>query len=222
MTKLTVFAAAIAAAISYATPAAAEGNFAIGIGGGTPGGSLEGQFRLNDTIRLRAGANTLAFDADAEIDDIEYTGELDFTGGGAFADLHPFQNSFFITGGVYFGEKSIGLSAEPMEDVTIGDVVFTAEEYGRLEGSAEFEEAAPFLGLGFDNTFTGDGNWGFRGMAGVALFGSAEVELASIGGTLSNDPTLLAEIEAEVESIESDVEDYDLYPIIQIGLFRRF
>ena len=59
-------------------------------------------------------------------------------------------------------------------------------------------------------------------MAGAALFGSADVDLRSVGGTFSDDPALLAEIEEEEARIENDVEDYQVYPILTLGLNYRF
>lgn len=213
-----------AAALMLPAPALAQagGDFALGVGGGTSGASLEAQYRFNDVVYLRASANTLSFSADTDVDDISYEGDLDFSGAGAFVDLHPFSNSFFLSGGAYFGTKEVGLSATPTAPVTVGDTTFTPDQVGRLEGDASFEDTAPFIGLGYDNTFTGDGHWGFRFMAGAALFGSADVSLASVGGTLSGDPTLQEEIAKEEARIEDDVEDYQVYPIVSVGFNYRF
>ncbi|MCI4645182.1 MAG: hypothetical protein MRY64_10400 [Hyphomonadaceae bacterium] len=214
----------LAAALAAPAPVLAQtdGNFALGLGGGTVGGSLEAQYRFNDQVTVRATGNVLSISEEADVDDITYEGDLEFSGAGGFIDYHPFSNSFFISGGAYFGDKSIGLAAEPNEPVTIGDTTFTPDQVGRLEGDASFDDLAPFLGLGYDNTFTGDGHWGFRIMAGAALFGAADVDLRSVGGTFSDDPALLAEIEEEEARIEDDVEDFQLYPILTLGLNYRF
>ncbi|MEL6825804.1 MAG: hypothetical protein AAFN91_06095 [Pseudomonadota bacterium] len=202
--------------------ASAEGDFAITGGIGTLGGTVEGQFQINDYFQLRAGANYLAFDEDIDVDDITYDGDVDFSGFGAFVDVHPLGNSFFITGGAYAGGKDIDLVASSTVPIEIGGVVFTPAEYGQLEGDVSFEDVAPFLGLGFDTTFTGSGNWGFNVMAGAALFGSGDVTLDSVGGTFSNDPILQAQLAQEVQEIEDEIEDYELWPVLQVGLSYRF
>nr|WP_070960616.1 hypothetical protein [Hyphomonas sp. Mor2] len=202
--------------------ACADGDFAITGGLGTMGGVIEGQVQLNDFVQLRAGANYLAFDESIDVDDISYDGDLDFSGFGAFVDLHPLGNSFFVTGGAYAGGKSIDLTATSTVAVDIGGVVFTPAEYGRLEGDVSFDDVAPFLGLGFDSTFEGRGNWGFHVLAGAALFGSGDVTLQAVGGTLSNDPILQAQLDQEIQDIEDEIEDYELWPVVQVGLSYRF
>lgn len=209
-------------ATSLSHTAMAEGDFAITGGIGTMGGTVEGQFQVNEYFLLRAGANYLAFDEDIDVDDITYDGELDFSGFGAFVDVHPLGNSFYVTGGAYAGGKDIDLVASSTVAVEIGGVVFTPAEYGRLEGDVSFDDVAPFVGLGFDTTFEGSGNWGFNVLAGAALFGSGDVTLEAVGGTLSNDPILQAQLAQEIQDIENEIEDYELWPVLQVGLSYRF
>ena len=173
-------------------------------------------------MQLRAGGNYLAVDEDVDVDDITYAGELDLSGLGAFVDLHPFGGGFFVSGGAMSGSKRIDLTASSTVPVEIGGVIFTPEEYGQLNGEVSFEDVGPFAGIGFDTTFQGDGHWGLSVMAGAALFGSGEVTLESEGGTLSSDPMLQAELEAEADKIEDEIEDYELYPVLQLGLSYRF
>lgn len=212
--------ALVAAGLSSA--ANAQGDFAITGGVGTIGGTVEGQFQVNDYFQLRAGANYLTFSEDIDVDEITYDGDLDFSGFGAFVDIHPFGNSFFLTGGAYAGTKEIDLLATSDITVEIGDVLFTPAEYGQLEGDVSFDDVAPFLGLGFDTTFEGSGHWGFNILAGAALFGSGDVTLDAVGGTLSNDPILQAELAREIAEIEDEIEDYELWPVLQVGLSYRF
>ncbi|MEL7540868.1 MAG: hypothetical protein AAGJ51_08180, partial [Pseudomonadota bacterium] len=87
--RLSIKLAALALLSAGVSSAAmAEGDFAITGGIGTMGGTVEGQFQVNEYFQLRAGANYLAFDEDIDVDDITYDGELDFSGFGAFVDVH--------------------------------------------------------------------------------------------------------------------------------------
>ncbi len=221
MKKLTLSLAAIAI-LAGAAQANAQENFAVTIGGGTPGGTLEGQYRLNDTFQVRGGVNYFNYDADFNADDTDYTGDLEFSGGGLFVDAHPFDNSFFVTGGAYIGKKAVDLEITSGENLVIGGVTYTPADYGTVVGEAEFEDIAPFLGLGFDTTFTGNSSWGFQLIAGAAYFGSADIELMSVGGTLSDNPIIVDEVERQRVELENEVEDYKIYPILQAGLSYRF
>ena len=115
--------------------------------------------------------------------------------------MHPFRNSFFVSGGAYFGERGVDLDATPTRDVRIGGVTFTPAQVGRLDGRIDLEDTAPFAGIGFDNTFTRGGRLGFRFTAG-AVFGDAPVvNLQASGGTFSDNPIFqerLRQEEAEI------------------------
>lgn len=196
----------IAAVITTALPATsalaqADGRFAVGAQVGTPGLGANIQFALNDVIVLRGGYDVLQWDRDDSYRDVDYNAEIDFKSPGAFVDLHPFRNSFFVSGGAYFGERGVDLDATPTRDVRIGGVTFTPAQVGRLDGRIDLEDTAPFAGIGFDNTFTRGGRLGFRFTAG-AVFGDAPVvNLQASGGTFSDNPIFqerLRQEEAEI------------------------
>ena len=217
--KLATFAVAMTA---LASAARAEGNLAVTLGGGSPGGTIEAQYALTQHFQIRGGYNYFNYGGDFSADDTDYTGDLDFSGGGLFADYHPLENSFFITGGVYIGNKSVELEIRPNENLVINGVTYTPTEYGTVFGEASFEDIAPFIGLGIDTTFTSDGPFGFQLLAGAAYFGSGQVNLLARGGTLSNDPIITNEIAEQSDELEGEIEDYKYYPIIQAGISYRF
>ena len=78
------------------------------------------------------------------------------------------------------------------------------------------------LGLGFDNTYVGDRGWGFRALAGVAFSKRPDVNLTASGGTLSNDPSFQARLRAEEAEARDDAKDFKYFPVVQVGLTRRF
>lgn len=225
MTRLFL-AAAAACACALATPAFAQTDsrpaVAVGVTAGTTGVGAEAQFALGPIFVLRAAVDTLGYDLDERYDDIDYSGRFDFDTLGAFVDLHPLANGFFVSGGAYMGQRNIGLNATPTAPVNIGGQTFTPAQVGVLSGEIKLQDVAPFAGIGFDNTFTRRSRWGFRALAGVAWSDKPEVGLDSTGGTLSNDPAFRARLADERASIQSDVEDYGYYPIVQLGLNYKF
>ncbi|WP_296818238.1 hypothetical protein [Brevundimonas sp.] len=218
--RILVFTAA-SAALLIPGAALAQDRLAVGAGVGTTGLHAEAQFQVTDRFVVRGAYETLNFDHDQDVDDINYTGEVDSDVFGAFAQYHPGGGSFFVTGGALFGERALGLDAQPTGPVTVGDQTFTPAQVGRLEGEADFGDFAPVAGLGWDNTFQGPG-WGWRAMAGVAIGQEPDVSLVSVGGTLSNDPTLQAELREEEARIEEDADVLRFYPIVQVALTYRF
>jgi hypothetical protein len=89
-------------------------------------------------------------------------------------------------------------------------------------GRIDLESTAPFVGLGFDNTFTHDGRWGLRLLAGAAFGDAPQVDLNASGGTLSDQPAFQDRLAEEEREIQADADDYKVLPVVQIGLNYRF
>lgn len=189
---------------------------------GTPGVGAELQLALGPVFVLRAGVDTLGYDVDEGFGDVDYMGRMDFDTVSGFIDLHPFGNGFLISGGVYVGQRVIDLNARPTAPVDIGGAKFTPGQVGTLSGRIKLSDAAPFVGVGYDDAFTRRGRWGLRALAGVAWSQEPEVGLSSSGGTLSNDPVFRARLEQEARDIREQARDKGLFPVVQLGVTARF
>jgi hypothetical protein len=189
---------------------------------GTPGAGVEAQLSLGPVFVLRGGIDTLGYDVDQSFDDIDYSGRFDFDTVSAFVDVHPFANAFLISGGVYVGDRTIGLNARPTVPLDIGGQTFTPGQIGTLSGAIKLSDVAPFLGVGFDDAFIRESRWGFRAIAGVAWSEAPEVGLTSTGGSLSNDPNFRARLEQEARDISKEAEDKGIFPVVQLGATVRF
>ena len=196
-------------------------NTAGSIHGGTMGLGMEIQQRLSDTLVVRGGVDRLRHDFERRYGGVDYEAGLDFDTVGVFLDLHPFSNALFVSGGGYMGARELRLTAEPDAPVEIGGAVFTPAQVGRLSGEATLTAVSPFVGVGFDTTFTSRRRVGLRALFGVAVGEDPEVALTSAGGTLSNHPAFRARLDIEARRIEQEAE-YSLYPVAQIGLTYRF
>lgn len=196
----------------------------VGVTGGTTGVAAE--IKANplpsSRVLLRGSYNFAEFSGDIESDGIQYDGDFTLSNFGAFADLAPFGGPLYLSGGAYIGKKEADLIATPATNVTIGGTSFTPADVGSLIGTAEFNDIAPYAGIAFDNFANSIGGWSFNARAGVMFVGSAEVNLTSAGGLLSSDPTLLNELIQEIESIEEDAKDYKYFPVVTLGIARRF
>ncbi len=189
---------------------------------GTTGVGAEAQLSLGPVFVLRAGIDTLGYDFDESYSDIDYSGRVDFDTVSGFVDLHPFLNGFLISGGVYVGDRTINLTGQPTAPVEIGGATYTAAQVGTLSGRIKLSDTAPFVGIGYDDSFIREGRWGFRGIVGVAWSQEPEVGLSSSGGTLSNDPTFRARLDQEARDIQQDAEDKAFFPVVQLGVTARF
>lgn len=189
---------------------------------GTTGVGAEVQLSLGPVFVVRGGIDTLGYDFDQSYSDVDYSGRFDFDTVSGFVDLHPFLNGFLISGGVYVGDRTINLNAQPNAPVEIGGATFTPSQVGTLSGRIKLSETAPFVGVGYDDSFHREGRWGFRGIVGVAWSQEPEVGLSSSGGTLSNDPTFRARLDQEARDIQEDAKDKAFFPVVQLGVTARF
>lgn len=219
---MTRLISAVLATLALSAGSAAAQNVAIGAGVGTTGVGLEAQLKLGPIFVLRANIDQLDYDFDESYDGIDYSGAFDFDTVGGFVDMHPFGNGFLISGGAYIGDRDISLGATPTAPVNIGGTTYSPSQVGTLSGAVKLQDIAPFVGVGYDDTFIRRGRWGFRAIAGVAFSDTPQVGLDSTGGSLSNDATFQARLDDEARAIQDDVEGYGLFPVVQVGLNYRF
>ena len=239
MTRLALLAAAAAA---VAAPALAQGptgqaplaqgplapeRFAVGVGGGTNGGSVEAAYAVNRYLDVRAQGAFLGFDLDVKSGGVTYRGDLHHYTGGGMVDLHPFANPFFVSGGFVSGERKLTAHASPLVTarLTVAGVSQSIQANVPLRADVALGDTAPFAGLGFDNTFTHAGHWGFRAVAGV-IFGQNPKATLTTTSPLANDPVVgpaaAAALASEQASLQHDVDGYRYYPIAQVGVTYRF
>jgi hypothetical protein len=220
--SIALLAAASASAASAQT---GSDRFALGVQAGTTGFGVEGQFRATDRINLRAGGDFFSYEEEFATDDVDYSGDIDFKTASAFIDLHPFDNGLFVSAGGYTGDRTVAFSATSNTSAEIGDVVFTPEQIGTLTGEADFGSFAPFLGVGFNNTFRTNGPIGFKAVIGAAFGQEPEVTLRRSGGVTL--PTQIqtqfdAELRKEERELEEDASSLKTFPVVQVGLTYRF
>jgi hypothetical protein len=223
----TVSIALLFAATAGAASAQGFGSdrVAVGVHAGTTGFGVEGQFRATDRINLRAAGDFFKYDEEFSTDDVNYAGEIDFQTASAFVDLHPFNNPVFVSAGAYVGERTVGFSATSNRDAEIGTVVFTAAQIGTLTGQADFGDFAPFVGVGFNNTFRTRGPIGFKAVVGAAFGEDPTVTLRRTGGVtlLPAVQTLFdTELRKEERELAEDAKDLKTFPVVQVGLSYRF
>lgn len=222
MRLIPVVAAALLLSAGSALAQSAEPGIAVGATAGTSGVGLDVQVKVGPIFTLRGSLDRLNWGADERYAGIDYQGDLTFDTVGGFIDMHPLANGFLISGGAYVGDRDIALAATPTGPVEIGGQTFTPGQVGTLNGSIKLSGVAPFIGLGWDDTFHRRSRWGFRAIAGVAWSDAPEVVLTSTGGSLSNDATLRARLRDESQNITDEAEGYGLFPVIQVGLNYKF
>lgn len=177
---------------------------------------------LNDYFVVSLSGNYASASTDKKISGVRYDIDADLRAAGATLDWHPFANGFFLSGGAYWNGSDFDIAATPAGPVTVGGAVFTPAQIGRLDGNVEFNDIAPYVGLGFDNTNRTHGRLSIYASAGVMYQGQADVDLA-VSGPAATLPGFQAQLDREIDDIENDIEDVlQFYPVIRLGLRWRF
>lgn len=205
-----------AAALAANTAAAEQGHFKIGVTGGTLGVGPEIGYRANDIIGLRGNATFLKVSPTFSSDDIDYDGDVKLKSGGFMLDLFPFGGGFHVSAGGRINGNRADLTATPTADAVINGVSYTPAEIGTLSSGANTKDFAPMLSVGYGGVMRGGLTIGFE--AGALFQGSVTIEdIQSSGGLVD-----LIDLEAERQSLQDDVNDYKVYPVLQLRLGYRF
>lgn len=218
-----VFAAAVAAAVAVSPAAAQEksGGFGVGVTAGSLGIGPEVNFR-SDNFGVRGSATFLGIGRNIESDGIEYEGDLKLRSFGGSVDFYPGGGGFRISPGVRISRNRVELRAQPSAttSVEVGDETYTGAEIGTLSGVVRPNKVAPTLTIGYG----GGRNRGlyFGIDAGVMLQGSPKVRSLVATGPIASDPDFQAELANERREIEEDIDNFKIYPILQLGLGFRF
>lgn len=216
MKKITLIAAA---GLMFGASSMASAEMGVGVKAGTLGYGAEFTLGLTESLNARVGLNSYSYSETATQDDIKYDMDLDWRTTGAFLDWHPMKNSFRLTVGYIQNGNDISMDAKPVGNYTIGDQTYSAAQVGTLTGSVDFDDGL-FYGVGFGNAGDGQG-LGFIVELGI-LQQAPNVSLKSTGGTVSDDASFQAELAKEENKAQDDLDDFDQYPVISVGLSYSF
>ena len=212
---------ALAMTALLGAPQVGADGLAVTAKAGTLGLGLELSGGPSDYFNARAGINYFDYDYSDEYENIEYDMELELRSVAGLLDIHPAGGGFRLTGGMLFNENELAAKAKPDDTFEIGGTEYPAALVGDLTGQIDFDDFAPYVGLGWASDNGGDGGFGMSVDLGVAYQGSPDVALAA-SGPISSDPMFQEDLEAERQALADDLEDYKYYPVVAVGFNYRF
>ena len=173
-------------------------------------------------LRSICGANALSVDFDISTSDIDYDVDADLLSFPVMLDWYPFKNSGFrISAGALINKNEADLEASSQSSYTINGTTYTAAQLGTLNGNVDFNEVAPYVGIGWGNALSKDKRWSFTCDFGVAFQGEANIDLSATG-PIASDPTFQEDLAQEKRELEKELEDYQYYPVIALGITYKF
>jgi hypothetical protein len=211
----------VALGLMTTAASAQDSPFAVSAQAGTTGIGLGVRYEFSEMFVFRAEYDQADVSEDFDSKGVTYNGKLDFKPFTFAVDAHPFNNSFFVSGGLVVGDRNINLNARPMTNTVIGGISYTPTQIGSLKATTDLGNSAPFVGLGYDNTFRTAGSLSFRAVVGAIIGKEPKVKLTS-DSVFSSDPGFQQSLRNEERELSDDVDALKTYPVLQLGLAWRF
>lgn len=198
------------------------GKTSVGLKASTLGAGIEIEQNFNDTFGGRLGLNYFTYNYDGTEDDISYEIDLDLFTVAALVDWHPFSGSFRVSaGGIYNGNELSVLGQPTGNTYEIGDSTYDADDVGTLSGTIDFDDIAAYTGIGWNTAFDNEGaGWGFIADIGVLFQGVPQAKLSATG--LAADPVFQNDLEKEQQNLQSDLDEFEMYPVVSVGVTYSF
>ncbi|NOY71516.1 MAG: hypothetical protein GXP14_03940 [Gammaproteobacteria bacterium] len=197
-------------------------DFAVAAKGGTLGLGVEATAGLLSDVNARVGFNTFGIAWNATEDGIAYEIDLELQTLTGFIDWHLFSGGLRATVGLVANGNELKMKARSAASYDIGGTVYTPEDVGILTGVVGFNNVAPYLGIGWGNAVGADKNWSFAFDLGVLFQGSPEIKLSTTNGLLTSNAIFQENLEQEKQQLEQDLNDFNLYPVLSLGLSYKF
>ncbi len=214
MMKNNVYKGVIAAALMAAMGGVQAEDLGVGVGvrAGLLGAGVEVAKSINENIAVRLGVNSFSQSADQDIDGTRYDAEMDFSSTALMVDWFPFAGSFHLTAGYLSSANELSGSATPAVGTDIGGYTTVGGE--KMTTTVELG-SGPYFGLGWGNVPAK--GFGISLEAGVVQMGTPDVSL-----TVTGTPVPQSNIDQEVDNMTKDLDGFELYPVVALGVSYGF
>lgn len=212
-------------ALAQSTGDDPQGKASVGVTAGSLGVGPEIGYRFDQHVGVRANGGFLGLDHGFSSGGIDYEGHAGLSSVGAIVDLYPFGGGGRISAGARYNGTDGNVRATPNGPTRIGSLVFTPAQIGTITGRADLREFAPQLTLGYGGKLRK--GLAFTVEAGALFQGAVRIRDFTSNGTLATDPTVAGatyrdELAKQRQKLQDSANDYQVYPILQVGLKYRF
>ncbi|WP_371765030.1 hypothetical protein [Massilia sp.] len=220
--KYTVLAAA-------AMLAAGAANAQVGVTAdlGSTGVGFHVVVPMETYLNGRFGANYFRHDFDKTSGGVDYDIKGKLQTFDVLFDWYLTEgSSFHLTGGLVYNGNKFNAKAKPngLGGFTLNGHAYTAADVGLLTGRIDYRKAAPYLGIGWGNALARSSRWTTNIDLGVFYQGNPNVQLASVGCTVSNTvcKALASDVAVERLRLRDDVDALKVYPVVRASIGYQF
>ncbi len=190
---------------------------------GTLGAGGELTFPLASEMNLRLGGNAFDYIFSRTPSNIDYHAKLELASATALLDYHPGGGGFRVSAGGLLNENRVTLTGVPAAGATftINGTVYSNIQVSSVAGRAEFNQAAPYAGIGYGNAVSHDHRWSVAFDLGVIFQGSPKLRETAIGSVVGT-AAFQSDLGAEVAKAQKDLRPFQYYPVVSLGFSYRF
>lgn len=226
----------IAALLPVCLPA--QPHLGVGVAAGTLGIGPQAAISVTKLSNIRGGVNFFNYDDDFTKDGVKYNGSLKFRSFQLTWDQYfPHFGGFHISPGALLYNGNSGHATAQVaggNSFTLGSATYYSGNSNPVNGTGDitFNKAAPMILLGFGNLVPHSRHFGVNLDLGVVFQGSPSAKL-NLGGTAclnpgqtaclsTSDPTVQANVSAEQDKINRDLDPFRYYPVVSFGISYKF
>jgi len=208
-------------AVDVPTPAPAKiSNNGVALKIGTLGVGLDYEHYFNNKFALRANLNGFKLNKTKTIKGVPFKGKLKLFTAGILADYHPWATSFRVSGGLYYNANKFDVTAKKSGTVTLNGTTYNLGDIV-INGKIDFNKVAPYLGIGWSSTESN--GWHLTADIGVMYHGKPKVKLnGKVTGGGYSQSQLDQDLKVKENEIRNKIKKYKFYPVISIGIEKKF
>lgn len=192
----------------------------------TIGLGLHASIPLKAAWNGRFGVNALSHSTVENTDDVDYDFDLKLATVDALVDYFPMDGGFRVTGGVVYNGNKFQASGRPRGNgtYTFNGNTYPAASVGSLDADVTFNKLAPYFGIGWGNAIAANKGWGFSADVGAIFQGTPKSSLSNSGCRASTAvcAQIATDVRAENQSLQAEMDDFKLLPVVRVGVSYKF
>jgi len=211
---------AVASVILCLTATARADDLALSVKAGTLGVGAEITANIVPMVlNGRVQINGFRYNTSVTKTNVHYDAKMKLFSVGALADFYPFAGKFRLTGGFYYNGNKLDITGVPNASTfTFNGTTYTSAQVGTVNGTMDFNNFAPYLGIGWGDAVASGSPLGFNVDLGVMYQGKPKTSI-STSKTVAG---LTADIAAEKARLDNSVKNFKFYPVAAIGISWKF
>lgn len=225
--KKTALSLGLILALGVSSNAQIFDNHQIGVNVGTLGAGVEYSSSFNELFALRTGFNTLTYSDSLNESGIKYDADLELQTISLVFDYHPFGNGFRLSAGAMYNGNNLDVTAKPdgSQDIEINGIQYSASDVGKLDGKIDFNNFAPYAGLGYSSSKTKSSGFSFNTEIGALFQGTGTAKLNATCGsavTAQQCNQIRNDLLEEEKQLNDELSDFKIYPVVSMGIGYKF